>query len=72
MGYTYYVQLLCNRIFLASGKKVQEDLWKQEAMRLLKEQEYIFYSYRDGLTKAQWNLLKAVAKEGMVRDAHLT
>ncbi len=68
MGYTYYVQLLCNRIFSASGKKVRKDLWKQEAMRLLKEQEFVFYSYRDGLTKAQWNLLKAVAKEGKVRE----
>lgn len=68
MGYTYYVQLLCNRIFLSSGKKVQKDLWKQEAMRLLKEQEFVFYSYRDGLTAAQWSLLKAVAREGKVRE----
>ena len=67
MGYTYYVQLLCNRIFLSSGKKVQKDLWKEEAMRLLKEQEFVFYSYRDGLTAAQWNLLKAVAREVEVR-----
>ena len=66
MGYTYYVQLLCNRIFLASGSKVPKDLWKQEAMRLLKEQEFVFYSYRDGLTKAQWNLLRALAREGKV------
>lgn len=66
MGYTYYVQLLCNRIFLSSGKKVRKDLWKQEAMRLLKEQEFVFYSYRDGLTAAQWSLLKAVAREGKV------
>jgi hypothetical protein len=66
MGYTYYVQLLCNRIFLSSGKQVPHDLWKEEAMRLLKEQEFMFYSYRDGLTTAQWSLLKAVAREGVV------
>ena len=66
MGYTYYVQLLCNRIFLSSGKQVRHELWKEEALRLLKEQEFMFYSYRDGLTTAQWNLLKAVAREGVV------
>jgi len=68
MGYTYYVQLLCNRIFLSSGKKVHKNLWKEEAMRLLKEQEFMFYSYRDGLTVPQWNLLKAIAREGIVRE----
>lgn len=68
MGYTYYVQLLCNRIFLSAGKKVHKDLWKEEAMRLLKEQEFMFYSYRDGLTVSQWNLLKAVARDGVVRQ----
>jgi len=67
MGYTYYVQLLCNRIFLSSGKQVPKELWKEEAMRLLKEQEFMFYSYRDGLTSAQWNLLKAVARDGVVK-----
>ena len=68
MDYTYYVQLLCNRIFLSSGKKVHTNLWKEEAMRLLKEQEFMFYSYRDGLTTSQWNLLKAVARERMVKE----
>jgi hypothetical protein len=67
MGYTYYVQLLCNRVFLSSGKKVRHDLWKEEATRLLKEQEFVFYAYRDVLTPSQWNLLKAVAREGVVR-----
>lgn len=67
-SYTYYVQLLCNRIFLSSGKLVQHDIWKEEAMRLLKEQEFVFYSYREGLTKNQWRLLKAIAREGVVRE----
>ena len=67
-GYTYYVQLLCNRIFLSSGRKVAPDLWKQEALRLMKEQEFVFYSYREGLTKPQWNLLKAIAREGLVKS----
>lgn len=67
-GYTYYVQLLCNRIFLSSGREVPSDLWKEEALRLLKEQEFMFYSYREGLTARQWGLLKAVAREGVLRE----
>ncbi|MEN8227640.1 MAG: ATP-binding protein [Bacteroidota bacterium] len=65
-GYTYYVQLLCNRIFLSSGKEVHHETWKLEAIQLLKEQEFVFYSYRDILTTPQWNLLKAIAREGVV------
>ena len=67
-GYTYYVQLLCNRIFLSSGRKVAPDQWKEDAMRLMKEQEFVFYSYREGLTRPQWNLLKAIAREGIVKS----
>jgi len=35
----------------------------EEAYRLLKEQESVFFSYRDLLTQSQWNLLKAIAYE---------
>jgi len=65
-GYTYYVQLLCNRLYLGSDKNIARDQWKEEALRLLKEQEYVFFSYREGLTKPQWNLLKAMAIDGSV------
>jgi hypothetical protein len=67
-GYTYYVQLLCNRIFLRARDHVPQELWKDEAMRLLKEQEFVFYSYREGLTTNQWQLLKAIAREGQVKE----
>ena len=33
---------------------------------ILKEQENIFYQYRNLLTKLQWKLLKAIAKEDKV------
>lgn len=64
--HTFYVQLLCNRIFINSGKTVPVGLWQQEALKILKEQEYVFFGYRDMLTKQQWNLLKAMAAEGEV------
>ncbi len=65
--YTYFVQLLCNRVYLSSKKKISSVGWRQEAYKILKEQEYIFFEYRDLLTSQQWNLLKAIAREGKVK-----
>jgi uncharacterized protein len=64
--HTYYVQLLCNRTFLAAGKKIDSACWKGEANRILKEQEFVFFRYREMLTGPQWSLLKALAKDGVV------
>lgn len=60
-SHTYYVQLLCNRVFLNTNKKVTNEIWSDAAQKLIKEQEYVFFTYRDMLTKSQWNLLKAIA-----------
>ncbi len=62
--HTYYVQLLCNRVFINSKNVITPDLWQHEALKLLKEQEFAFFGYRDILTKQQWKLLKAIAHEG--------
>ncbi|MBN1388954.1 MAG: ATP-binding protein [Bacteroidales bacterium] len=64
--YTYYAQLLCNRIFLSGGKLITSETWKDEAAKILKEQEFVFFGYREMLTKPQWALLKAIASEGKV------
>jgi len=62
--HTFYVQLACNRVFLSSGNNIDLDLWHDEAKKLLDEQEYVFFGYRDVLTKHQWKLLRAIAHEG--------
>ena len=64
--HTYYVQLVCNRVFTVALKKVTSDLWKQQAYELLKEQEIVFFGYRNLLTGNQWQLMKAIAQEGKV------
>lgn len=64
--HTYYVQLLCNRVYAAASGEVECELWKAQAARLLQEQEIVFFKYRDLLTKQQWLLLKAIAHEGIV------
>ena len=64
--HTYYVQLLCNRVFASGADEVRKETWKDEASLLLQEQEIIFYKYRDLLARQQWLFLKAVAQEGQV------
>jgi hypothetical protein len=64
--HTYYVQLICNRVYASGNKEVSDGTWKELASRLLQEQEIIFFKYRDLLTKQQWYLLKAIAHEGDV------
>jgi len=64
--HTFYVQQICNLVFSATTKKVTESGWKHQAYMLLKEQESLFFGYRNMLTNPQWQLLKAIAHEGMV------
>jgi uncharacterized protein len=64
--YTYYVQLLCSKIFIAGQKEINTVSWQTEAHKLLSEQEAVFYNYRELLTKTQWILLKALAVEDIV------
>jgi uncharacterized protein len=66
--HTYYVQLICNRIFLTSVNKITDETWREEAERLLKEQEPVFFNYRSMLTKPQWDILKATALEGVLYE----
>lgn len=61
--HTYYVQLICNRLFANSDRVVKLIQFQQETGKLLKEQEIVFFQYRDLLTKPQWNLLKAIGLE---------
>lgn len=63
-GHTYYVQLICNRVYLTGSNKIDEFIWKEEAARLLEEQEPVYFNYRNMLTQPQWKVLKAAALEG--------
>jgi AAA+ ATPase superfamily predicted ATPase len=64
--HTYYVQLLCNRVFALKEENIRSKTWKDEAGRILQEQQILFFKYRDLLSKQQWLLMKAMAQEGMV------
>ncbi len=65
-GHTYYVQLLCNRLFANCGKQISELDINNTIVKILREQEIVFFQYRELLTKPQWNLLKAIGIEDVV------
>ena len=64
--HTFYVQFLCNKLFSTNAKKIHGDLVIETLLNILKEQEVIYYNYRNLLTKHQFELLKAIAIEKQV------
>lgn len=64
--HTFYVQQLCNRVFMSGGRTITEKDWKMQANQLLQEQQEVIYSMRQLLTKNQWLLLKAIASSDVV------
>jgi hypothetical protein len=64
--HTYYTQVICNRIFASGYKNISLQEVQQECSMLLKENENLFFQYRNLLTPIQWELLKAIAKEDKV------
>ena len=61
--HTYYVQFLCNRLFGSGNVKIEQDTVLQTLSDIFKENEVYYAGYRELLTKQQWNLLIALAKE---------
>lgn len=62
--HTYFTQVLCNRVFARRTRNITSADWKAEASLILKEQEVLFFSFRNMLAKNQWKVLKAIAKQG--------
>jgi hypothetical protein len=62
-SHTYYVQFLCNKLYGSGIKKIDSNTVKQIYSDVLQENEVYYSEYRDLLTKPQWSLLIALAKE---------
>jgi len=60
------VQVICNRVFAQKTKKINRVLINTVLNNILYEFEDSYYTYREMLTKIQWNVLRAIAKEGKV------
>ena len=64
---TYYNQLLCNRIYASGQERITQQTWQEEALKMIRDTETIFFGYRALLPSAQWQLLKALAGEQKVK-----
>lgn len=65
--HTYYTQVVCNRLYGSGLKVINEEQVREICHKILQEQEYVFYQYRQLLTSNQWEVLEAIGKEGKVR-----
>ena len=66
--HTFYTQTLCNTVFMQCRKKATLlDVYRAIDLILTTNTE-TFMQWRSILTRAQWNFLTAVAKEGIVEQ----
>ena len=65
--HTYYVQMFCNRLYSKEFKGNKEILIKT-LEEILKENEPVYFNYKNLLTDSQWKLVNAVANEGSVKE----
>lgn len=68
-SHTYYVQYLCNRLYAKHSKGILNDSEIYDTLNeILKENEPIYFNYKNLLSRLQWNLVLAVAKEDNVKE----
>ena len=65
-NHTFYVQYICNKLYGINDKTITKAIIQRIFSEILKENEPIYYNYRNLLTEYQFKLLKAIAKENAV------
>jgi uncharacterized protein len=68
MQHTFYVQWLCHKTFLKTGKEARFDEVRIAQEEILSENEPYYLAYKNLLTDQQWNLLAAIGKENHVEQ----
>ena len=66
--HTYYTQIICNAVFSTGVKNIHIETVKRVCDEQLKMQQVTNMQYRSLLSPIQWQLLLAIAKEGMVAE----
>lgn len=66
--HTYYTQRLCNEVFAISDTKVNMDVVLKAIQSILESEKERFREIRGLITRSQWKMLSAIAKEGTVRQ----
>ena len=64
--HTYYTQRLCNEVFSLSDSKVNMDIVLNSIQTILDGERERFREIRRLITRAQWKMLSAIAKEDNV------
>ncbi len=64
--HTFYTQFFCFNLFARNKKQTTLQDAYDTAAEILELNENIFFQYKNLLTSAQWNLLRAIAKEERV------
>ena len=70
--HTYYAQYFCHYVFAKGIKKIDEQAVRLCAYEILKQNESIYYQYRNLLTHTQWEVLRAIGKEEKVYQIQST
>ena len=65
--YTFYVQYLCNKIFEISTTEVTMKDFSNLTRQVMLEFQPFYLEYRNLITRPQWNLLHAIAKENGIQ-----
>ena len=68
LSHTYYTQTICNGVFAGGNKKVNIETVKRVCNEQLNMQQVTYMQYRSLLSPIQWQLLRAIAKEGLVTE----
>jgi len=66
--HTFYTQCLCNKVYEKHLKKIDIDSVKLACNEILEENSDNYSQYREFLTHPQWQMLIALAKEGVVEQ----
>ncbi len=66
-GHTYYVQVMYNRLFGEAGPLDREAVVRV-LQAIIREQDAIMATLRNALTRNQWELFAAIAREGEVGE----
>jgi len=68
LSHTYYTQAICNGAFAAGKKNVTVEVVKRVCDEALNLQQMTYMQYRNLLSPIQWQLMIAIAKEGLVTE----
>lgn len=67
-GYTWYVQMLLNRMYAKSGRMLDDELLQECVGDILRENDYYYQQLFRSFSAGQKSLAKAIASEKLVKE----